>query len=340
MLFCDRRNALSLDLRMMESLWLKEECNVGPMVELTSIIQGLIGPDSHKMSANCPTEVFNITQMPDAFIVRHGELIGVFIDEERITLRSVLENNRFVMELDPPCSKGSLVDYAPEGDRFIAFSRSFNRLYTYDLRVSSCVAICEVKALPRDGGKHIAMGYCKAHVFFCFDQGKYLDIYDTELKGGISSSQARRVTSISPVDGLHTIAMACRAPESSISLRVVFCDDVGYESVTLTLTGTKRPQILKKKSYTSIGRGIHEVPIVGPVAIVGYDSVVMKDRTDSKHLVWRLVDLTHKTSVQLPIVSDSVVTFAGRMSGGVVYVVRSVPIPTIWLLHCYEVIEE
>ncbi|EER17908.1 hypothetical protein Pmar_PMAR027624 [Perkinsus marinus ATCC 50983] len=164
MLFCDRRDALSLDLRMMESLWSREDCNVGPMVELTSIIQGFIGPDSHKMSASCPTETFRITTKPDAFIVRHGELVGVFIDEERITLRSVLENNRFVMELDPPCPKGSLVDYSAEEDRLTAFDRKLNTVYTYNLRKGICVSLCEVKGLFRGGEEHLVVGCLEEQV--------------------------------------------------------------------------------------------------------------------------------------------------------------------------------
>ncbi|KAF4669279.1 hypothetical protein FOZ61_004569 [Perkinsus olseni] len=147
MLFCDRRSALTLDLRLMDSLWLRKDCNVGPMVELQSVIQEFIGPDSHQTSLDCFTETFHIAKKPDAFIVRNGELIGIYIEEERITLRSVLENNRFVMELDPPCPKGSFIDFSADEDRLTAFDRKANRLYLYDLGKGRCTSVVEIRGL-------------------------------------------------------------------------------------------------------------------------------------------------------------------------------------------------
>ncbi|KAF4669278.1 hypothetical protein FOZ61_004568 [Perkinsus olseni] len=333
MLFCDCRSALTLDLRLMDSLWLRKDCNVGPMVELQAVIQEFIGPDSHQTSLDCFTEVFHIAKKPDAFIVRNGELIGIYIEEERITLRSVLENNRFVMELESSCLKGSLIDFAAAEDHLIVFNRASNRVYTFDLHRRSCIGICEIRGLPVNGEKHVVMKCCKGRVLFCFGYKSVIRLYDAELRGSTSFSQARRLLCRSTVNGkLQTMDISCRPSDTYLSVRIVFGDDFDYYALSLTLSGGDRPQIFKKNQRAVLERD-HLRPDDGSVKLAGHDSVVVNDWKYDDKVVWKLLDVVDRRSMSLPIPSNAVVASAGCMPQGVLYV-ATLSSPGYKMLFC------
>ncbi|KAF4669512.1 hypothetical protein FOL47_002470 [Perkinsus chesapeaki] len=342
MLFCDRYTAFVLDLYLTESLWLKKKCKVGPIVELQTIIHEFIGANNHKTTTDCPSETFTISGLPASFIVRHGELLGVYIDDGKLTLRSPLDNNRFVMELNLFCLKGSFIDYNSDDDRLMAYDQDSKYVLVYDLGSLQCVSMNQLHGLNLSAERYVAR-YAAGRLVFCFATSKGMHLYDAKIDVGIHSVQVRELTELSfPGKDFARMDMKYYPRNCPPTINIYTCSELEHYCHTVHLDDSDPLLILRTKMRPP-GSFLHSKhPVRAPfVCVMGPDAVSGTAKDEEGVDCWWLKEISGKAQERLaPVTSGVKALAAGSLPHGTLYVVtepcESSPTYTIRVFHRYR----